>query len=126
SSIFVIHAFPSIPPPPLAEGLPFPMEKYGLLAEQLVDGGTCTKENFFEPKRAANEDILRVHTAKYLKNLKELTIEARATRKTGFPLSAGMVEREIKIAGGTIQGCEYAREFGIAFNIDGGAYHAYE
>lgn len=101
------------------------MEKYDLLPKQLLHEGTCTKENFFEPKLAANEDILRVHTAKYLKNLKELTIDARATRKTGFPLSAGLVEREIKIAGGTIQGCEYAREFGIAFNIAGGTHHAY-
>ncbi len=110
---------------PLPEGHRFPMEKYDLLPKQLLHEGTCTKENFFEPELAADEDILRVHTSEYLQNLKELTIDARATRKTGFPLSPDLVEREIKIAGGTIRGCEYAREFGIAFNIAGGTHHAY-
>lgn len=110
---------------PLPEGHRFPMEKYDLLPKQLLHEGTCTRENFFEPTPATDEDILRVHTSEYLKNLKELTLNARATRKTGFPLSPGLVEREIKIAGGTIQGCEYAGEFGIAFNIAGGTHHAY-
>lgn len=110
---------------PLPEGHRFPMEKYELLPRQLLHEGTCTKENFFEPSRAFDEDILRVHTPEYLKNLKELTIDARAIRKTGFPLSQSLVEREIKIAGGTIEGSEFALKNGIAFNIAGGTHHAY-
>lgn len=101
------------------------MEKYELLPKQLLHEGTCTKENFFAPSPAADEDILRVHTREYLKNLKELTINSRAVRKTGFPLSQALVEREIKIAGGTIRACEYALQYGIAFNIAGGTHHAY-
>ena len=110
---------------PLPEGHRFPMEKYELLPKQLLHEGTCLKENFFEPSPATEEDILRVHTPKYLKSLKELTINAREVRKTGFPLSQTLVEREIKIAGGTIEASEYSLQFGIAFNIAGGTHHAY-
>ena len=101
------------------------MEKYELLPKQLLYEGTCVEENFFEPGLASNEDILRVHTKEYLNNLKNLSIEPRASRKTGFPLSAALVEREIRIAGGTIQGAEFAVQFGIAMNIAGGTHHAY-
>lgn len=101
------------------------MEKYELLPKQLLYEGTCTKENFFEPTPASDEDILRVHTLDYHRNLKELTIDARAIRKTGFPLSKTLVEREIIIAGGTIASCEYALKYDASFNIAGGTHHAY-
>ncbi|MEP6261544.1 MAG: histone deacetylase [Gillisia sp.] len=110
---------------PLPEGHRFPMEKYELLPKQLLYEGTCIGENFFEPALASDQDILRVHTNEYLHNLKNLDIDARATRKTGFPLSAELVEREIRIAGGTIQAAEIAMQFGIAMNIAGGTHHAY-
>ncbi len=35
-----------------------------------------------------------------------------------------MVERELRIAQGTIDGCYYAIENGVAFNIAGGTHHA--
>ena len=101
------------------------MEKYELLPKQLLYEGTCVQENFFEPALASDEDILRVHTNEYLQNLKNLSIDPRAARKTGFPLSAELVEREIRIAGGTIQAAEFAMQFGIAMNIAGGTHHAY-
>lgn len=110
---------------PLPEGHRFPMEKYELLPKQLLHEGTCTAENFFEPAPALDEDILRVHTVNYLRSLKELTIDARAIRKTGFPLSQILVDREIIIAGGTIEASKYALQYGIAMNIAGGTHHAY-
>ncbi|HSP83905.1 MAG TPA: histone deacetylase [Gillisia sp.] len=110
---------------PLPEGHRFPMEKYELFPKQLLYEGTCIEENFFEPGLASDDDILRVHTNEYLQNLKNLRIDPGATRKTGFPLSAELVEREIRIAGGTIQAAEFAMQFGIAMNIAGGTHHAY-
>ncbi|HSI66450.1 MAG TPA: histone deacetylase, partial [Planococcus sp. (in: firmicutes)] len=101
------------------------MEKYELLPKQLLYEGTCIQENFFEPGLASDDDILRVHTNEYLQNLKNLRIDPRAARKTGFPLSAELVEREIRIAGGTIEAAEFAMQFGIAMNIAGGTHHAY-
>ncbi|WP_047549685.1 histone deacetylase [Psychroserpens sp. Hel_I_66] len=118
-------AFHPIYKHPLPEGHRFPMLKYELLPEQLLYEGTCTNSNFFEPERPTDEDILRVHTKEYYQDLKELTLDKRAARKIGFPLSEILVEREIIIADGTIKASEFALQHGIAMNIAGGTHHAY-
>ncbi|WP_026837232.1 histone deacetylase [Gillisia sp. JM1] len=110
---------------PLPSGHRFPMEKYDLLPKQLLHEGTCTKENFFEPELPEITRILAVHDQDYVENLVNISIEKRAARKIGFPLSKELVQRELIIAGGTMKGCEYALEHGIAMNIAGGTHHAY-
>ena len=110
---------------PLPEGHRFPMLKYELLPQQLLYEGTCTIKNFFEPSIPNDAAILKVHTASYYQDLKNLTLEARAARKIGFPLSENLVKREIIIADGTIKASAYALQYGIAMNIAGGTHHAY-
>jgi len=110
---------------PLPDGHRFPMEKYDLLPKQLLHEGTCTKENFFQPELPEMSNILAVHTKEYVNNLLGLTIESRAARKIGFPLSKDLIQRELIIADGTMKGCDLALEYGIAMNIAGGTHHAY-
>lgn len=111
---------------PLPEGHRFPMLKYELLPEQLIHEGTCTEDNFFEPVRMPNEKpILAVHDADYFYDLLNITLDRRAARKIGFPLSEVLIDREITIADGTIKASEYALKYGIAMNIAGGTHHAY-
>lgn len=110
---------------PLPKGHRFPMEKYELLPQQLLLEGTCEAENFFEPNMPSEEDILAVHTREYFDSLLNLTVDKKAARKIGFPLSTTLIERERRIAQGTIEGCEYALKYGIGMNISGGTHHAY-
>lgn len=111
---------------PLPEGHRFPMLKYELLPEQLIHEGTCTLDNFFEPNRMLNEvPILAVHDPEYFYDLLNITLDPRAARKIGFPLSEVLIEREIVITDGTIKASEYAIKHGIAMNIAGGTHHAY-
>lgn len=110
---------------PLPEGHRFPMLKYELLPQQLLHEGTCTEENFFGPSVPDESHILKVHTEAYYKDLKHLTLNPRAARKTGFPLSEMLVKREVIIADGTMKASEYALQYGIAMNIAGGTHHAY-
>ena len=110
---------------PLPEGHRFPMEKYELLPQQLLYEGTCSEANFFEPEMPSEKYILNVHTEAYFNDLKNLTLDKRAARKIGFPLSETLVKRGQIIAQGTMQGCEYAFEHGIAMNIAGGTHHSY-
>ncbi len=110
---------------PLPEGHRFPMEKYELLPKQLLHEGTCSAANFFQPEIPEEKHILAVHDAEYFTQLKNLSLNRRAERKTGFPLSAELVKRELIIADGTMKGCHFALENGIAFNIAGGTHHAY-
>jgi acetoin utilization deacetylase AcuC-like enzyme len=101
------------------------MLKYELLPQQLLYEGTATQEDFFEPEIIDLKLVLKAHSKSYLDSLLNLTLDPKAARKIGFPLSAELVERELRIAQGTIVGCQKALESGIAFNIAGGTHHAF-
>ncbi|MVO09558.1 histone deacetylase [Flavobacterium sp. TP390] len=118
-------AFHPIYKHPLPEGHRFPMLKYELLPQQLLHEGTASTQDFFEPEIADFKDILAVHTQEYLTALLHLTLEPKAIRKIGFPLSKALVERELRIAQGTILGCQKSFEYKVSFNIAGGTHHAY-
>jgi len=111
---------------PLPDKHRFPMEKYDLLPKQLMYDGTCIQEDFFIPKPIDLSIIERVHEPEYIKKLRTLTLNKSEARKIGFPLSKELVEREIIITGGTIQGSMKAFETGIAMNIAGGTHHAFK
>jgi len=110
---------------PLPEGHRFPMIKYELLPQQLLHEGTAVPSDFYEPGLPDMANVLAVHHRTYVEDLLNLTLDPRAVRKIGFPLSADLVERELRIAQGTIWGVHQAMEYGIAFNIAGGTHHAY-
>ena len=109
----------------LPEGHRFPMDKYELLPEQLLHEGTCDQDNFFEPEKPNDKHILAVHTPEYYYDLVNLTLNQRAARKIGFPLSRNLIEREVIIADGTIKASKFAIQHGIAMNISGGTHHAF-
>ena len=54
---------------PLEKRHRFPMLKYKLLPELLINEGTCTKENFFCPRDICDDDILLTHSKSYYDNL---------------------------------------------------------
>ncbi len=110
---------------PLPEGHRFPMDKYRLLPEQLRYEGTLSDQNFFEPERASEARILRIHCPQYLKRLKEQKLSKKDERASGFPLSERLVERELYITGGSIQAVDFALQHGVAGNIAGGTHHAF-
>jgi len=109
---------------PLPEGHRFPMLKYELIPEQLLHEGLITHQNLFSPELLDEDIILFTHDKDYWHQLRDLTLPAKEVRRIGFPLSARLAEREIRIAKGTIDGCHFAFEYGIAFNVAGGTHHA--
>jgi acetoin utilization deacetylase AcuC-like enzyme len=109
----------------LPEGHRFPMEKYDLLPQQLIYEGTCTKENFFEPQIPNYKHFFTVHDPEYFFDLLNITLNQKAARKIGFPLSEVLIEREMVIADGTMKASKFALENGIAMNIAGGTHHAF-
>jgi acetoin utilization deacetylase AcuC-like enzyme len=109
---------------PLPEGHRFPMLKYELIPEQLLHQGFITIKNLFAPDKVSEEVILLTHKEEYWEKLRDLTLPAKEQRRIGFPLTAQLVEREVRIAQGTIDGAIYAKQFGIAFNVAGGTHHA--
>ena len=118
-------AFHPIYKHPLPEGHRFPMLKYELLPKQLLHEGIAEKSDFFEPEICDLKHVLAVHDKQYVDNLLQLNLDAAVARKIGFPLSEILVERELRIAQGTILGCSMALENQVSFNIAGGTHHAF-
>src|SRR6476646_1494688 len=117
-------AFDPIYAHPLPEGHRFPMLKYELIPLQLKHEGVITDENLFSPDILDEKLVLLTHEKAYWERLKNLSLTYQEERRTGFPLSAQLVERELRIAKGTIDGCHFAMEHGVAFNVAGGTHHA--
>ena len=109
----------------LPDGHRFPMEKYDLLPQQLVYEGTCNEDNFFEPEIPNNKYFFLVHDAAYVSDLLNITLDQKAARKIGFPLSEELIAREMMIANGTMKASEFAIKYGVAMNIAGGTHHAF-
>lgn len=117
-------AFDSIYAHPLPTGHRFPMLKYELIPLQLKHCGIISEENIFSPGLVDEEHILLSHDRAYWERLKHLKLSYQEERRIGFPLSAQLVERELRIAKGTIDGCHFAFDAGVAFNVAGGTHHA--
>ena len=118
-------AFHPIYQHPLPEGHRFPMLKYELLPQQLVHEGTASEADFYEPEMCDLAPVLAIHTAEYVNDLLLLTLDTKAARKIGFPLSKELVERELIIAQGTITGAQKSFDTKVSFNIAGGTHHAF-
>lgn len=110
---------------PLPEGHRFPMLKYELIPQQLIYEGVITKDNLFAPEPLDEETILLTHNADYWQRMKYLQLTYREMRAIGFPLSAELVEREIRICRGSIDCALYAQQYGVALNVAGGTHHSF-
>ena len=83
----------------LPEGHRFPMEKYELVPEQLVHEGTLSESQFFSPTPLGDEAVHRVHDPEYWAKLKAGELSRQEERRTGFPWSEALVQREVMIMG---------------------------
>jgi acetoin utilization deacetylase AcuC-like enzyme len=110
---------------PLPPNHRFPMSKYEILPQQLLYEGTITSANLFEPAPLQEEVIVRTHQADYWQRMNNLELTPKEIRRTGFPLTSELVNREITIAKGTIDCALFAQQFGVAMNIAGGTHHAF-
>ncbi len=65
----------------------FPSQKFRLIYEMLLREGIATPEDFFRPDPASDEDLLRVHTADWVRKLKTGTLTASEVMKMEVPYS---------------------------------------
>ncbi|HUT07673.1 MAG TPA: histone deacetylase [Candidatus Latescibacteria bacterium] len=102
----------------------FPLQKYRLVYENLLAMG-AKKENFLRPRPAPDEDVLLVHTARYLKRIKTGTLSAAELRALEIRYSPELVRFALLSVGGTVLAARKAIECGLAVHIGGGFHHAF-
>jgi acetoin utilization deacetylase AcuC-like enzyme len=103
----------------------FPSQKFRLIAEMLRHEGIATEKDFLRPPPATDEDILRVHTADWVRKLKTGTLTASEQMRLEVPYSPEFVEAVWLAAGGTILAAQSALRDGFGCNLSGGFHHAY-
>jgi acetoin utilization deacetylase AcuC-like enzyme len=103
----------------------FPAQKYRLIHERLLKEKIAEASDFVEPKPAADEDILLVHTREYVHKLKTGTLSAFEEMQLEVPYSPDLVKAFWLSAGGSILAAQLALKNHIAFNIGGGFHHAF-
>jgi len=118
-------AYDSIFAHSLPEGHRFPMLKYELIPGQLIHEGTIQNDHLFSPALCPDEVVLLAHAHDYVQRLKNLGLSAREQREIGFPQSAALMDREWRIAQGTIDCALAALQSGVALNVAGGTHHAF-
>ena len=100
----------------------FPIKKFGELADYLIKNKIVKK--FHTPYPCSEETLKRVHSANYIKNVKNKTLDANIIKKIGFPLVDSVVQRSLVATGGTVLAAKLAITNGVACNTAGGSHHA--
>ncbi len=103
----------------------FPIRKYALLREAIVEADLIPPDDLIAPQLATDEQILRVHDAVYLDKLKTGNLTPPEARRIGFPWSPELVRRARCSVGATIAACRAALQDGLAVNLAGGTHHAF-
>ena len=107
---------------PLPEGHRFPLAKYSMLREELVQELSAVQ--MFEAPAATEGELALAHAPDYVQAVKSGTLSPEALREIGFPWTPAMAERSIRSAGASIAAGRAALKEGISGNLAGGTHHA--
>lgn len=110
---------------PLPPSHRFPMAKYRLLRERVVETGLVTLADLREPPAATWSELELVHTSRYVAAVASGTLPGDVQRRIGFPWSPAMVERSRRSVGATIAAARASLVDGVGANLAGGTHHAF-
>jgi acetoin utilization deacetylase AcuC-like enzyme len=102
----------------------FPIKKYRALYEKLLLLG-AKKEDFILPEPVSDEDVLLVHSARYVKKLRTASLSSAEIAMIELPFSLELVHFAWLMTGGTILTARLALERGVAVHLGGGFHHAF-
>jgi acetoin utilization deacetylase AcuC-like enzyme len=110
---------------PLPPGHRFPMPKYRILRERLLDEGTLRGDDLVASEPIAADALLLAHDRGYVESVVSGDLEEHAVRRLGFPWSEALVQRSRASVFGTVAAARAAQSDGIAGNLAGGTHHAF-
>lgn len=103
----------------------FPSEKYRCIHDRLLASGIAETSDFLAPSPATDEDVLLVHTPKYVEKLKTGTLSAMEELELEVPYSPELVRAFWLAAGGSVLAADHALDEGVGISIGGGFHHAH-
>ena len=109
----------------IGEGHVFPIRKFEMVRDRLVEEGTLKLTDLWQPEPASVQDVLLVHTGDYVTRLCDGNLTAAELRRLGLPWSKALVRRSFYAVGGTIAAARSSMEEGVASNLAGGTHHSF-
>lgn len=110
---------------PLPEGHRFPMEKYRLLYEKLIEEGVVRADQIHPAPAVEISDLLLAHDERYVFGFRDGTLPAQELRPIGLPWSRDFFLRSLHSVGGFIAATENALSDGFSAVLAGGTHHAH-
>ena len=110
---------------PLPRGHRFPMPKYRMLREALLETSVLAEEELHPAEPVEVEPLMRVHTRRWVEAVLAGALGEAEVRRLGFPWSEALVLRSLASVGGTCAAARAALEDGFAGNLAGGTHHAF-
>ena len=108
---------------PLPEGHRFPMAKYRMLRDALLQDLPAIR--LMSAPAATDGELAFAHTPAYIAAIADGSVAPAVTREIGFPWSPAMAERARRSVGATLAAARVAMSEGLAANLAGGTHHAY-
>ena len=109
----------------IGDGHIFPIRKFELVRDRLLNEGTLHPDELFEPTPATVEQALLVHTEDYVSRLCAGSLTPKELRRLGLPWSESLVQRSFYATGGTIAAARAALVNGYGSNLAGGTHHSF-
>ncbi len=109
---------------PLPPGHKFPIDKYALLRERIVEDGTAAPEEVHEAEPVPWEWLEAVHDGALLGRIRDGELSVREERGLGLPWSEALVERGRRSTMGSVHAARHAAAHGLGMNLGGGTHHA--
>jgi acetoin utilization deacetylase AcuC-like enzyme len=110
---------------PLPENHRFPMEKYKLLKNYLLESKILKSEELRQSPLATQEHLLLAHTKDYVLAMKTGSVSSDIIKRIGFPWSPELYTRICATVGGAIEASKSAVKNKISGNLAGGTHHSH-
>ena len=103
----------------------FPMDKFRLLRDHLIDTGLTTDAQLFRPQVCPTDILALAHDPGYISRYMEGALSREDQRRLGLPWTEDLARRTVRAVGGSLLTAELALQNGLACHLAGGTHHAH-
>ena len=111
--------------PPFPANHRFPMEKFRLLRDHLVDSGLVRDGELHRPEICPADVLALAHCPAYIERFASGELTYQEQRRLGLPWSEPLARRTVRAVGGSLLAAELALKHGVACHLAGGTHHAH-
>ena len=98
----------------------FPMDKFRLLRDHLIESGLTTDAQLLRPDVCPSDVLALAHDPAYIQRYMSGDLSREDQRRLGLPWSEALAQRTVRAVGGSLLAAEQALQHGMACHLAGG------